>query len=111
MDDYFKQIVEWVVSGLLGLISLLALAVSALSKRIWDDHEQRLKANADAITAHIQADTEAHDKIKDSLAVAIEKLNARIDDRTGALGEQITTQHNFLSGQMLKVMEALQRNN
>lgn len=113
MDDYpaVKQIVEWVVTGLLGLISLLALAVSALSKRIWDDHEQRLKANAEAITAHIQADSDAHDKIRDNLATAIENLNSRIDDRTGALGVQITRQHEFLSQQLLNVMNAIKREN
>jgi hypothetical protein len=95
-------------------ISTLAIAVSALSAKVWKGHEERV-GNLEAahsqhvhdLTQHAVADAGAHDRIREHLADEISKLNDKIDAKTDALSAQITTQHSSLSGQIFEVLKLI----
>lgn len=100
----FREAATWAISG-------LAVAVSALSRKIWTGHESRMDdlearhdQHAHDLTAHAVGDAASHDKIKQDLASAIDRLNHRIDEKTDALSTQISTQHNALSNQLINVI-------
>ncbi len=101
----FREAATWAISG-------LAIAVSTLSAKVWKGHEDRMgeleskhKEHVHDLTAHAVGDSAAHDKIKQDLASAIDRLNTKIDDRTDALGKQITEQHGMLAKRIDRVLE------
>lgn len=113
MDEQFsfREAATWV-------ISMLAIAVSALSRKIWQDHDARMadleaahKSHAHDLTQHAVGDAAAHDKIKHDLASAIDRLNTKIDDKTDALALQITNQHTSLSQQIFEVLKTVKGSN
>lgn len=107
MDDNFsfREAATWA-------ISCLAIIVSALSRKLWTDNEQRMadfeavhKQHAHDLTAHVVGDAASHDKIKSDLASSLDRLDRKIDDKTDALAAQITHQHGMLAGRIDKVLE------
>lgn len=101
----FREAATWV-------ISVLAVAVSGLSRKIWKGHEARMddiesehKQHAHDLTAHAVWDAASHDVIKKDLSSAIERLNTKIDDTTNELSKQMTTQHGMLAGRIDRVLE------
>lgn len=103
----FREAATWA-------ISTLAIAVSALSAKVWKGHEERVaqlegshKEHVHDLTQHAVSDAGAHEKIKEHLAFEIRALNDKIDAKTDALSTQITTQHGSLSGQIFEVMKLI----
>lgn len=109
MSDSFsaREVVTWAVSG-------VAVIVSALGRQVWKGYEDRMdevegavKRQAHDLTHHAVGDVAAHDKLREDLAVAVEKLNDKIDDRSEALSTQMATQHSVLSGQIFEILKLI----
>lgn len=120
MDEGFSlwEAAKWVVTGLAGvlltLLSRLWRKQEADIETLKCEHAERMdemqaacRQHAHDLTAHAVGDAAAHEKIKGDLASAIDRLNARIDEKTDALSAQITTQHGALSSQIFEVMKLI----
>ena len=102
----------------LWLIALLWGGVTVLTARIWKGHEERVSALEELcasehrqrqhdLNQHAVADAGSHDKIKDNLAEEIRTLHEKIDTKTDALSQQITTQHSSLSAQIFDLAKMI----
>lgn len=98
----------------LWLIALLWGVVTVLTSRIWKGHEERVtdleaahQRHIHDLTQHAVADAASHDKIKDKLAEEIRTLHEKIDTKTDALSQQITTQHGALSAQIFDLAKMI----
>lgn len=118
MDEGFSlwEAAKWVVTGLAGvlltLLSRLWRKQEADIETLKREHAERMdemqaacRQHAHDLTAHAVGDAAAHEKIKGDLASAIDRLNTKIDDRTDALGKQITEQHGMLAKRIDRVLE------
>lgn len=98
----------------LWLIALLWGGVTMLTARIWKGHEARVSALEELcasehrqrqhdLNQHAVADAGAHDLIREELAT----LHEKIDTKTDALSQQITTQHSSLSAQIFDLAKMI----
>lgn len=106
-----------VVSGLAGLVSMLAMVVSWLTARLWKALEDKVAAQASAVDAvekrlagHQSIDDGQHHDIRRSIAEEIHRLHTKIDTRTNQLSEQITESHRDLGDKLFNVMALLTTN-